>query len=77
MANLTLTIDDELLKRARLRAVREDTSVNAVVRQYLESYAGAEAMAAARARLVELSLTTSSGSGQGGRAWSRDDLHGR
>ena len=77
VANLTLTIDDELLKRARVRAVRENTSVNAIVRQYLESYAGAEAMASARARLVELSQTTSSGSGPGGRSWGRDDLHAR
>ena len=77
MANLTLTIGDELLKRARLRALRENTSVNAIVREHLESYAGAEQMASARARLVELSRTTSGGSGPGGRSWQRDDLHGR
>jgi predicted nucleic acid-binding protein len=29
--DLTITIDDEVLKRARLRALEEDTSVNAVV----------------------------------------------
>jgi hypothetical protein len=39
MANLTLTIDDQLLKMARMRAVEQGTSVNAVVRDYLERYA--------------------------------------
>jgi hypothetical protein len=40
MANLTLTIDGELLKRARMRALERDTSVNALVRDYLETLAG-------------------------------------
>lgn len=37
MANLTLSIDDDLLKQARLYAVQNDTSVNAMVRDYLTS----------------------------------------
>ena len=36
MANLTLSIDDETLRRARIRAIELDTSVNAIVRTYLE-----------------------------------------
>ncbi len=39
MTNLTLTIEAEVLKRARIRALEEDTSVNALVREFLESYA--------------------------------------
>lgn len=39
MANLALTIDDGVLERARIRASEEDTSVNALIREYLESYA--------------------------------------
>ena len=35
MANLTLAIDDDLLQRARQAAMRENTSVNALVREYL------------------------------------------
>ena len=34
--NLTIVIDDEILKRARIRAIQENTSVNAVVRGYLD-----------------------------------------
>ena len=35
MSNLTLSIEDDLLKQARLYAVQHDTSVNAMVRDYL------------------------------------------
>ncbi len=40
MTNLTITVDEQTLKRARMRASEEGTSVNAVLRDYLESYAG-------------------------------------
>ena len=40
MSNLTISTDREVLKKARLRAVRENTSVNAVLRDFMESYAG-------------------------------------
>ena len=33
MANLTLAIDDELLQKARQQAVKERTSVNALIRK--------------------------------------------
>lgn len=40
MANLTITIDDELLKRAQRRALELNTSVSALLREYLEAFAG-------------------------------------
>ena len=40
MANLTITVDEQVLKRARIRALEDDTSVNALLRDYLEVYAG-------------------------------------
>lgn len=40
MTNLTITVDEQTLKRARIRALEEDTSVSAVLRDYLEDYAG-------------------------------------
>ena len=42
MANLTLAVDDDLLRRARVRAAKEDTSVNAVVRELLAAYSAAD-----------------------------------
>ena len=40
MTNLTITVDDDVLKRARLWALQEHTSVNALRRDALEVYAG-------------------------------------
>lgn len=77
MPNLTLTLDAEVLQRARVRAVQEGTSVNAVVREYLRSYGGVDEVDEARRRLVDLSRRTAGGSGPTGRRWSRDELHAR
>lgn len=54
MANLTIVVDDGTLKKARMRALEEDTSVNAVLREYLEENAGRrqEQLEAAR-RIIE------------------------
>lgn len=76
MANLTLTIDDEVLKRARIRALGMGTSVNAVVRGYLEGFAGADPAAPAVRRFVGRARTAAAGSG-GRRTWTREDLHER
>jgi plasmid stability protein len=42
MANLTLAIDDKLLQAARIRAVKDGTSVNDICRAAIENYARAE-----------------------------------
>ena len=39
MANITLSIEDALLQAARVRAVKEGTSVNEVCRRAIEVYA--------------------------------------
>lgn len=63
MANLTLSLDPDLLHRARVRAAEEGTSVNAVVRELLAAYSAAERVGAARRRLVALSVSSTAGSG--------------
>ncbi len=70
MTNLTITVDEHTLKRARMRALQEDTSVNAVLRDYLEEYSGVrrERQEAGR-RLLE--LARNSGAGSGGQALPR------
>ena len=76
MANLTITVDDEVLKRARLRATEQGTSVNAVVRGYLEQYAGTRsAQEQALTKLLALSEQTRSKRGR--RKWTREELHER
>lgn len=74
--NLTLTVDDEVLKRARIRALEEDTSVNAVVRDYLESYAGGPSK---RREAIGrfLALADDANTGRGNATWTRDELHER
>ena len=73
--NLTIVVDDELLRRARIRALEQGTSVNAVLRRFLESYAGAATEAEARARLAALARKSPAASGTGGRRWTRDEIY--
>ena len=40
VANLTLSLDDDTLRRARIRALERGTTVNALVRDYLETFVG-------------------------------------
>jgi hypothetical protein len=74
-ANLTLTIDDQLLRRARIRALEHGTSVNALVREYLGRYVGDPGARSARSRLIELSDRFDAGSGGKGRRWTREELY--
>ena len=76
MTNLTITVDEQVLKKARIRALGEDTSVNAVLREYLEGYAnvGDEQQRAVE-RILASSRESRSGSGLGGRTWKREDLY--
>lgn len=77
MANLTLTIDDEVLRRARIRALEEGTSVNALVRVYLARFAGADDEASALDELRAMAAGSVASSGADGRTWTRDALHER
>ena len=40
MKNITISLDDDLYRRARIKAAEQDTSVSALVRKYLVSIAG-------------------------------------
>ena len=77
MANLTVTIDDELLRRARLRALEQGTSVNAVVSGFLASWAGDDAAVEAVQRFLARGRTAGCGSGAAGRSWTREGLYDR
>ena len=39
MSNLTLSVDEGLIKRARVRAIQQGTSLSAKVREFLQQYA--------------------------------------
>jgi hypothetical protein len=77
MANLTITVDERVLQRARARALERGTSVNAVLSEYLEHYVGADATAHALGEFLNLAAAVDAGSGGEGRTWTRDELHDR
>lgn len=76
MSNLTVVIDDEVLKRARIRATELGTSVNAMVREFLESFSAATADRQ-RATRELLRMSEAVMSKRGGRRWTREELHDR
>jgi plasmid stability protein len=77
MANLTITVDEETVKRARIRALEEGTSVNALLRGYLEEYSGIrrERREAGR-KLLELAKNSRMSSGGEGLP-KREELYDR
>lgn len=77
MANLTVTVDERVLRRARIRALEQGTSVNALVAAYLSSYADTDDARAALAEFLERAKHTHASSGPGGRTWRREDLYDR
>ena len=56
MANITLSIEDALLQAARVRAVKEGTSVNEVCRRAIEQYARRQDDRLARYRELQARL---------------------
>jgi len=76
MKNITVSIDDELYRRARIRAAELDTSVSAVVRRLLSEFAGEQTDFERRKRLEEQTLA-SVRSFRAGDRLTRDDVHRR
>lgn len=76
MTKLTIAMDERVLERARSRASQQGTSLDALLRSYVEAYAGGEEnREQAVKNLLDLSRKTDGGSG--GRRWTRDELHER
>jgi hypothetical protein len=75
MANLTLSLDDDILQKAREAAVRERTSVNALVRDYLIHYVDAKSRRLGA--LDALDSVARRSRSRSVRAWTRDELHRR
>ncbi len=77
MANLTINVNSDVLKRARIRALEENTSVNAILGRYLEEYARLDEARRERKRAVErlLSFVAKHPIERGGRRWNREDLY--
>ena len=76
MKNITLSVDEDVLVAVRRHAAERNSTVNALVREYLTNLAGHEDRAKrARARLRQLSRESQGRLGK--KTWSRDELHER
>lgn len=73
--NVTLSVDDEVIAQARRRAEAMGTSVNQLIREYLERLAGKADPEAVAAEFVRLSRA-SKGNSRGWR-FNRDEAHER
>lgn len=74
MANITMSIDDELLKKSRKYAARHNTSLNALIRQLLKKEVGF----GSKEWLNEcLSLMDQIDVNSEGKKWKRSDLYER
>lgn len=74
MKNITLSVDDNVLATVRRHAAERNSTVNALVREYLTNLASHQDRAKrARARLRQLSAQSQGRLGK--RTWSREDLH--
>jgi hypothetical protein len=75
MKNITLAIDKEVLRSARIYAAERGTTVNALVREYLSQLATQEERAAeARRHLVKLSEESKARLGPDWK-WNRDEIY--
>jgi CHASE3 domain sensor protein len=76
MKNVTIALDEALLREARRIAADRGTTLNAMIREFMEELTERESEAVkARRRIVE--LCRSSRAEVGPRTWSRDELHER
>ncbi len=79
MSNLTISVDSEVLKRARIRALEENSSVNAVLGNYLKEYARIDEVRWRRLEALDrlLEIADAYPIDRGGKRWSREELHER
>ena len=76
MRNITVSIDDETYKRARVAAAERDTSVSALVKAYLEQLASQETVAE-RLKRQEREIRAQISSFSAADRVSREELHSR
>ncbi|MGP0057748.1 MAG: hypothetical protein ACLPID_00465 [Beijerinckiaceae bacterium] len=76
MKNITVSLDDETYRRARIKAAEMDTSVSALVKKFLVSLGTAESETE-RLKREERALREKIGAFRAGDRLSRDALHER
>jgi plasmid stability protein len=80
MKNITVTVDDDLYRRARIRAAEEGTTVSAVVKGIIREFAEKESEFERLARMEREMRAELFASGRGVRAadrMTREEVHER
>ncbi len=77
MTNLTISLDESIVRGARIRAIQEGTSVSAKVREYLASYANMPTTPSPPAGSAFLEVAKKSKANTKGAKWSRADAYDR
>ncbi len=82
MKNITVSVDDETYRRARIRAAEADTSVSALVKKFLNELAQQETKEEKAARFerlfqLEQEIRKTITNFNGGDRLSRDEIHER
>ena len=76
MKNVTIALDEATLREARRIAADRSTSLNGMIREFLDQLVARESRAArARRRIVALCLESTAE--RGTERWTRDQLHER
>jgi hypothetical protein len=76
MKNITVSVDDETYRRARIKAAERETSISALVKRFLVQLASEEGAAGLLER-EERELRARIGVFKAGDRLSRDDAHRR
>ncbi len=76
MKNITVTVDDQTYRKARIKAAEQDTSVSALVKHFLAEFAAGESDTD-RLKREERALRERITSFRAADRVSREDLHGR
>ena len=76
MKNITLSIDEDVVRTVRRYAVERGSTVNALVREFLTGIANREDRAR-KARQQIRQLSEQSTARVGSRSWTREELHER
>ena len=77
MPNITLSVDEEIVKKVRKIAVDKNTTLTAMIREFLQSIADSDAAEKKQAiKKLQQSFRDLSRD-MGPRIWTRDDLYER
>jgi hypothetical protein len=75
--NVTMAINEDLLKKARKIAIEKNTTLTALIRKHLESLVEQEEQNRARIVSELVELIDHSNAVIGRKTWNREDLHER